>query len=162
MKAKIRTARPYPRFAAAGLDPAAYAELFNANQDDTLMARLNMHWTAIEAGHAQGRMVLEPWHFAGNGYVHAGSVVAFADTACGHGCTASRPEGAYGFTTVELKSNFIGTARGGALICDAALAHGGRTTQIWDCKVIAEAERRVIALFRCTQLLLWPTPGTSA
>lgn len=152
----------YPRYADAGLGPAAYAELFNQARADTLMERLDMHWHHIEAGRAQGRIVLQPWHFAGNGYIHAGSVVAFADSACGHGCTASRPEGAFGFTTVELKSNFIGTARQGVIGCDATLAHGGRTTQIWDCRVFAEDSDRTIALFRCTQLLLYPDTGAAA
>ena len=37
-------------------------------------------------------------HVAPNGYLHAGTVVALADTACGYGCIASLPDGASGFT----------------------------------------------------------------
>jgi uncharacterized protein (TIGR00369 family) len=90
---------------------------------------------------------------APNGYLHAGAVVALADTSCGYGCFASLPEGGTGFTTIELKTNFLGTAREGVLECEAVRAHAGRTTQVWDATVRAGAN--TIALFRCTQLILY-------
>jgi uncharacterized protein (TIGR00369 family) len=83
-------------------------------------------------------------------------VVGLADTACGYGCRVSLPEGATGFTTVELKTNFLGTALDGSILCTAELVHGGRTTQVWDAEVVNEASGKRIALFRCTQLLLYP------
>jgi 1,4-dihydroxy-2-naphthoyl-CoA hydrolase len=92
---------------------------------------------------------------APNGYLHAGAVVALADTACGYGCMASLPAGGTGFTTIELKTNFIGTAREGTLECEATCSHAGRTTQIWDAVVRRDAT--TIALFRCTQLVLYGT-----
>lgn len=91
---------------------------------------------------------------APNGYLHGGAVTALADTACGYGCLASLPAGAAGFTTVELKVNFVGTARDGSIVAEARLAHGGRTTQVWDAVVTEEASGRPIAHFRCTQLVL--------
>jgi uncharacterized protein (TIGR00369 family) len=60
---------------------------------------------------------------AWNGFLHAGAVVSSADTCCGYGTVRSLPEGASGFTTVELKSNFIGTAREGAVRCVARPVH---------------------------------------
>jgi 1,4-dihydroxy-2-naphthoyl-CoA hydrolase len=93
---------------------------------------------------------------APNGFLHAASVVALADTSCGYGCLAALPEGAKGFTTVELKSNFLGTARDGFIACRATPAHLGRTTQVWDAVVTSEASGAKIALFRCTQMVLWP------
>jgi uncharacterized protein (TIGR00369 family) len=105
-------------------------------------------------GLALARLALEEKHMAPNGYLHAGAVVGFADSACGYGCILSLPEGARGFTTVELKTNFLRTAQPGATIaCEAALVHGGRTTQLWDATVTDEEGRRM-ALFRATQLIL--------
>lgn len=103
-------------------------------------------------GRASGRLELRPEHLAPNGYLHAGAVVSLADTVCGFGCVGSLPEGARGFTTIELKTNFLGTTREGTLECRARLVHGGRTTQVWDAEVAAD--EKTIALFRCTQLLL--------
>ena len=93
---------------------------------------------------------------APNGFLHAASVIALADTSCGYACVANLPQGASGFTTLELKSNFLGTTREGAIRCRATPAHLGRTTQVWDAVVTNEADGKTIALFRCTQMVLWP------
>ena len=64
-----------------------------------------------------------------------------------------------GFTTVELKSNLLGTKRAGVIGCEARLVHGGRTTQVWDATVTDAEGGRPLALFRCTQLVLYPREG---
>ena len=83
-------------------------------------------------------------------------VIAIADTTCGYGTFTDLPKGAQNFTTIELKSNFLGTARAGTIACVATRVHNGRTTQIWDATVTEEAGGKTIALFRCTQLILYP------
>ncbi len=93
-------------------------------------------------------------HLAPNGYLHAASIIMLADTSCGYGCMITLPEGANSFTTIELKSNFLGTAREGKVDCIATPIHLGRTTQVWDATVSAAG--KTIALFRCTQMVLWP------
>jgi 1,4-dihydroxy-2-naphthoyl-CoA hydrolase len=90
---------------------------------------------------------------APNGYLHAAAIVGLADTSCGYGCILSLPEGGIGFTTIELKTNFVRSAQQGTITCEARLVHGGRTTQLWDATVNAP-EGRPMALFRCTQLVL--------
>lgn len=97
---------------------------------------------------------------APNGYLHAASVVALADTACGYGTMAGLPENAKGFTTIELKSNFTGTAREGTLSCRARAVHKGRMTQVWDAEVAHEETGKVIAHFRCTQMILFEALNT--
>ena len=125
-------------------------------QEGLLPGVLGLEWSEVGPGRAAGRFEIRRLHMAPNGYLHAASVVALADTACGYGCMASLPEGAQGFTTIELKSNHLSTAREGAVACEASLAHGGRTTQVWDAVARHEETGRVLALFRCTQLLLYP------
>lgn len=97
-----------------------------------------------------------PTVMAPNGFLHAGAVVTLADTACGYGCLESLPEGATGFTTIELKSNHLGTAREGTIECLAKAVHRGRTTQVWDAVVTHRETGKTIALFRCTQMVLYP------
>jgi 1,4-dihydroxy-2-naphthoyl-CoA hydrolase len=116
---------------------------------------LGMELLDAAEGRAAGRMELREELLAPNGFLHAGTVVTLADTCCGVGCLSSLPDGATGFTTVELKSNFLRSAGADdALRCEAALVHGGRTTQVWDATVTRESDGRAIALFRCTQYLL--------
>lgn len=93
---------------------------------------------------------------APNGFLHAGSVVTLADSCAGYGCLASLPEGASGFTTIELKSNHLGTARDGTVDCVATPVHRGRTTQVWDAVVTHRESGKTLALFRCTQMILYP------
>lgn len=107
----------------------------------------------VESRLAVRREVMAP-----NGFLHAATVIALADTSCGYGCVAALPEGAKGFTTVELKANFLGTAREGSIACRATPVHLGRTTQVWDAVVTNEASGAKIALFRCTQMVLWQNP----
>ena len=99
---------------------------------------------------------VQSFHMAPNGYLHAGSVVTLADTSAGYGCTENLPEGASSFTTIELKSNHLGTARNGTVRCVAKMFHGGRTTQVWDAEVTHVETGKTIALFRCTQMILYP------
>jgi 1,4-dihydroxy-2-naphthoyl-CoA hydrolase len=121
---------------------------------DRLPGLLGVQIDSIEEGHVRMHLALRPELLAPNGYLHAATVVALADSACGYGCIASLPDGATGFTTIELKTNFLGTALEGTLNCESNRVHGGRTTQVWDATVTNEAGKP-LALFRCTQLLLY-------
>jgi uncharacterized protein (TIGR00369 family) len=128
----------------------------NARSRGRLPELIGLVVEAAEPGRVRARLPLRPALLAPNGYLHGASVVALADTACGYGTAASLPEGAQAFTTVELKVNFLGTLREGTLACEATLVHGGRTTQVWDAQVTDEATGRCLALFRCTQMVLYP------
>jgi uncharacterized protein (TIGR00369 family) len=129
-------------------------ERFNAAMNGRLPGMFGMRLVAIEHGRAEARLKLKPEHLAPNDFLHAGTVITLADSCCGMGCLASLPEGAVGFTTIELKTNFLATAKEGALRCVAELAHGGSRTQVWDARISREKDDRVIALFRCTQFIL--------
>jgi 1,4-dihydroxy-2-naphthoyl-CoA hydrolase len=107
----------------------------------------------VTDGLVRAHLELRDEHMAPNGYLHAGAVITLADTACGYGCFLSLPEGGTGFTTIELKTNFLRTAQRGTITCEARRIHGGRTTQLWDA-IVSDEDGRPMALFRCTQLIL--------
>ena len=140
------------------MSDAAHTELIAKLQKRAttgLPGHLGLQVADAEPGRCELTMPLTAHHLAPNGYLHAGSVVTLADTTCGFGCVSSLPAGANGFTTIELKANFLGTTTQGALRCTATLEHGGGRTQVWDAAVFAEDGKR-IALFRCTQMILYP------
>ncbi|MHC1947888.1 PaaI family thioesterase [Bradyrhizobium sp. UFLA06-06] len=143
---------------AAGGQTSPLVERINASQAGSLPGLLDFQWLEAGRGHIRGRFEIAAKHFSPHGLLHGASIVALADTACGFGCLASLPDGAIGFATGELKTNFIGAAREGGLSCEARLVHAGRTTQVWDAEIRSEATGKTIALFRCTQMLLYP-PG---
>lgn len=129
-------------------------EDFNVFGRGHLPELIGLEIVAVSAEAVESRLVLRPELMAPNGFLHAATVIALADTSCGYGCVKRLPEGAQGFTTVELKANFLGTARDGVIECRATPLHLGRTTQVWDAVVSAPSAR--IAAFRCTQMILWP------
>ena len=133
------------------------AEGFTAFQKNTLPDAMGLAWDEVRSGLVRGRFTVERRHMAPNGFVHAAAVVALTDSACGYGCVASLPEGATSFTTIELKSNFLGTAKQGqTVVCEARLVHGGRMTQVWDAEAKNAETGKSMALFRCTQMILYP------
>jgi 1,4-dihydroxy-2-naphthoyl-CoA hydrolase len=131
-------------------------EQLNSVGVGTLPGLLGIEIVEAEGTNVVGQLAVKAELMAPNGYLHAGTVIALADTTCGYGVLLNLPEGAQGFTTIELKSNFVGTVREGTIQSRAMLVHGGRTTQVWDATVTDVASQRVIAMFRCTQLILYP------
>jgi uncharacterized protein (TIGR00369 family) len=143
---------PPPRSTTIMITP----EQLNARGAATLPGHLGIVILAVAPGELRAELTVAPQLMAPNGFLHAGSVVTLADTACGYGCMASLPEGAQSFTTLELKSNHLGTAREGVIEVAAKLCHGGRTTQVWDAVVTHRDSGKTLALFRCTQMILYP------
>ncbi len=121
---------------------------------DSLAKLLGLRFAAVAEGAVDVELDVRDELLAPNGFLHAGALITMADMACGYGSMTTLPPGAHAFTTIELKTNFLGTARDGTVTCEARLQHGGRTTQVWDATV--RAGDKTIAMFRCTQLMLYP------
>lgn len=130
-------------------------EEMNARLPGTLPGYIGLEIVKIAGGQVDARLMIRPELLAPNGFLHAATVVALADTACGFGAAANLPDGARGFTTIELKTNFLGTAHEGMITCTAILLHGGHTTQVWDATVKSPSGQ-TMAVFRCTQMILYP------
>ena len=130
-------------------------EEFNTRSNGTLPGFLGIVITHVSETEIRSSLPVKKTLMAPNGFLHAGSVVTLADTSCGFGCIANLPNDALGFTTIELKSNHLGTANDGILDCTAKIAHQGKTTQVWDAVVTHRQSGKTIALFRCTQLILY-------
>ena len=137
------------------LRPGVTLDILNQRGTGRLPGLVGFRVTAFEEGRIDAELDIRPDLLAPNGYLHAATVIALADTACGYGCIINLPESATGFTTVKLKSNFIGTALEGTIATVARATHLGNSTQIWDAVVTRKADQKTIALFRCTQLVLY-------
>jgi 1,4-dihydroxy-2-naphthoyl-CoA hydrolase len=120
-----------------------------------LPGHLGIVVTHADGSEVAAEIAVTETHMAPNGYLHAGTVITLADTCAGYGCILNLPPGATGFTTVELKSNHLGTAKEGTIVGSAKPVHLGKTTQVWDTVVIHKETGKTIALFRCTQMILY-------
>lgn len=129
---------------------------YNERGKNFLPGHLGIEILSVEVGKVTAQMPIQRFHLAPNGFLHAGSVVTLADSCAGFGCVSSLPSQATGFTTIELKCNHLGTLLEGVLECSASLIHSGRTTQVWDAVVSDKNTSNKLALFRCTQMILYP------
>src|SRR3977135_2624259 len=134
------------------LRPEATLDKFTGRGQGRLPGLIGIRFTGVAENRIDAELDIRPELMAPNGYLHAATVIALADTACGYGCIAHLPPGAENFTKIDTKTNFLGTARRGTIICVATPAHLGRATQVWDALVTDQASGRRIALFRCTQM----------
>lgn len=136
-------------------DAKALATALNKRMGDGLPALLGFRVESADAaaGRVSASMELTPAHLAPNGFCHAATIIALADSACGAGTFITLPQGVQNFTTTTISSNHIGTATQGRILCHAQQTHAGRSTQVWDATVYS-SEGKKLALFRCTQFLL--------
>ncbi len=134
----------------------ATPEYFTEKDLKHLPGLLGIEVVEVRKGRLKARLELSEKHLALNGYLHAGTIVTLADSGAGYGCLASLPEGASGFTTIELKSNHMATAREGIIHCISECIHAGRTTQVWESSVFSDSPEKMLAKFTCTQLSLYP------
>ncbi len=134
-------------------------EQFNSRGAENLPGLLGIVITHVDKSELRAELQVKKSHLAPNGFLHAGTVVTLADTCAGYACAINLPEGASGFTTIELKTNHLGTALEGTLKCTAVPVHRGRTTQVWDAEVTHAESGRTLALFRCTQMILYAKKG---
>jgi uncharacterized protein (TIGR00369 family) len=136
------------------LRPQYTIERLHERQRGKLPGLLGVHVLSLEQGVLTAELTVRDELLAPNGFLHAATVIGLADTACGYACLAHLPETARNFTTVELKSNFLGTATSGTIRAEARGVHLGRSTQVWDATV-TDPNGKTIALFRCTQIVLY-------
>jgi 1,4-dihydroxy-2-naphthoyl-CoA hydrolase len=107
--------------------PELTPEVFNDRSAGHLPGLVGLRILTITPQGVESRLEVRREVMAPNGFLHAATVIALADTSCGYGCVALLPQGASGFTTLELKANFVGTTREGAIACRATPVHLGRT-----------------------------------
>lgn len=129
---------------------------WNARGAGHLPGHLQLQMLKVEANEVIARLQVTEKHMTWHGFLHAGTAVSLADTCCGYGALCALPDGAESFSTVDLSSSHVGTAREGNIICTAKPVHLGRTTQVWEASVTRDNDHRMISKFRCTQLILWP------
>ncbi|MEO0688700.1 MAG: PaaI family thioesterase [Pseudomonadota bacterium] len=86
--------------------------------------------------------------------IHGGAVMAFADAMGAVGAFLSLPDGAKGTTTIESKTNFLGTAKSGERVTAVSkpLSTGNRIS-VWQ-TTINRPDGKAVAVVTQTQLVL--------
>ncbi len=143
------------RFAKAASYGTTHVDGFNQISQGLLPGHLGVEFTHAEPDRIEAFLQIEQHHLNPSGFLHGGTVVSLADTLAGYATVINLPKGATGFTTIELKTNFLSTAANGKLYGRAKPVHIGRSTQVWDVNTWREADQKITAHFRCTQMVFF-------
>jgi len=88
----------------------------------------------------------------GNGRVHGGALMAFADTVGAYATVVNLPPNTW-TTTLESKTNFMSPGNGSVLRAEATPLHKGRSTMVWQTRITDQAGR-LVSLTTQTQMVL--------
>ncbi|HWA02419.1 MAG TPA: PaaI family thioesterase [Rhizomicrobium sp.] len=101
----------------------------------------------------RGRLLVRPDICTTWDTLHGGAIMAFADTLGATGAFLNLPEGA-GTTTMESKTNFIGSAKvGTVVVAESTPVHIGGRTSVWQTR-IAREDGKLVAIVTQTQMVL--------
>ena len=100
-----------------------------------------------------GRLLVRPDICTTWDTLHGGAIMAFADTLGATGAFLNLPPGA-GTTTMESKTNFIGSAKVGSVVtAETTPVHIGSRTSVWTTRITRE-DGRLVAVVTQTQMVL--------
>ena len=111
-------------------------------------------FTAADSDRVVARMQVRPDLCTLNHVIHGGALMAFADSVGAAATVINLPDDAKGTTTLESKTNFLGSAHVGETITgEATPLHVGRRSSVWQTR-ITNAGGKLLALVTQTQLTL--------
>jgi 1,4-dihydroxy-2-naphthoyl-CoA hydrolase len=106
-----------------------------------------------EKSRVVGRLTVRADLCTSGGILHGGAYMAFADSLGAVGGFLNLAAGAR-TTTLESKTNFLGSAKvGQTVIGEATPLHIGRRSSVWQTRVTSE-EGRLLALVTQTQMTI--------
>ena len=111
-------------------------------------------FTEAEKDRVVARMLVRPDLCTLGRTLHGGAIMALADSVGAAATVINLPEDAKGTTTIESKTNFIGSAKEGmTIIATATPVHRGRRTQVWQTRLETE-DGKLVAMVTQTQMVL--------
>ncbi|MCH1625510.1 hotdog fold thioesterase [Fredinandcohnia quinoae] len=87
------------------------------------------------------------------GLLHGGASVALAETVASIGTYNLVDQETEGCAGLEINANHIRSKKDGIVTAIATPLHKGKTTMVWDIKIVDE-EDRLICVSRCTMAVL--------
>lgn len=102
----------------------------------------------------EAEMTVLPEHCTVGDRVHGGAVMSLADNLGAVGAFLNLAPDAKGTTTIESKTNFLGSVKAGAkLVARCEPLHRGRRSQVWQTR-IEDGSGSAVAVVIQTQLTL--------
>jgi uncharacterized protein (TIGR00369 family) len=103
----------------------------------------------------RARLTVRPDLCTSGHILHGGAIMAFADTLGATGAALNLQDGT-GTTTIESKTNFIGSAKEGTTVnAESTPVHIGRRSSVWQTRITRE-DGKLVAIVTQTQMVLLP------
>ncbi|MBS4190718.1 hotdog fold thioesterase [Bacillus sp. FJAT-49705] len=123
------------------------------NLKNTLIEALGMEIISLEKGKVVATMPVDERTRQPFGLLHGGASVALAETVASIGAYELVDKEKESVAGLEINANHIRGKRDGMVTAIATVLHQGRTTMVWDIKIVDE-EEKLICVSRCTMAVL--------
>lgn len=132
---------------------------FAALQQETLLATLGIEVVEATKARVVARMPVGPRVHQPFGLLHGGASVALAETAASTAAWMNVDQATQVVVGIEINANHLRAKRDGVVTATATPLHVGRTTQVWDVRIVDE-EGRAVCASRCTLAVVARPAGT--
>jgi 1,4-dihydroxy-2-naphthoyl-CoA hydrolase len=120
---------------------------------NTLLEALGIEFVEISAGKVVATMPVDERTRQPFGVLHGGASVALAETVASFGAYALVDQEKEIVVGLEINANHIKSVREGKVTATGTVLHRGKTTMVWDVKIVDEQER-LVCVSRCTIAVL--------
>lgn len=129
--------------------PISLHERFRAGSSRGLAKSLGIELLELTAARVVATMPVDDRTRQPFGILHGGASVALAETVASLGAAANVDLERFAAVGLEINANHVRAKREGVVTATAVPIHVGRTTHVWDIRIVDE-ENRLVCISRCT------------
>ena len=117
--------------------------------EGTLMEALEMEVVEARPDKVVMRMPVGPKARQSYGLLHGGASVALAETAASFGTGLNVDPERQWVVGSEISASHLRSAKDGFVLAEATVLHKGRTSMVWDIRILTETDRTPLCISRC-------------
>ena len=118
----------------------------NAICANTLMETMGITFVDVGEDYLKAMMPVTPKVHQPDGVLHGGATVALAESVGSAASYVFLDTENVAVRGIEISANHVRSVREGNVFATATILHKGRTTQLWDIKVIDENDKLISAV----------------
>ena len=136
-------------------DPGFAERVRDSFGKQRLMTTIGATLDRVEPGEVDIRLLFRADLTQQHGFLHAGTIAAVADSACGYAALTLMPADA-GVLSIEFKVNMLAPAKGDAMVARARVIRAGRTIMVCRADVVSVtgATEKLVAAMQGTMMVV--------
>ena len=135
------------------MDKAILLEKLNSRTKNTLMETLHIVYTDMDTDYLVATMPVNSKVHQPAGLLHGGASVALAESVGSTAAHCSIDTDKQEIRGLEITANHIRGVREGMVIATAKPIHKGRTTQLWEIRIVDE-QGKLVSICKLTVIVL--------